>query len=474
MVDQQPPSLESYGRSVIGKLPAHWRYMRLGDLEREGAIVQIQDGNHGEKHPKSSDYVPSGIPFVMAKDIRNNRLDLKNCSFITEQQARSLRIGFAKPGDVLLTHKATMGRVAIVPNVNPFVMLTPQVTYYRLGESGRLLNSYLKYAFLSPPFQHQLQSDSDQSTRQYIGITAQRQLWLPVAPIEEQRAIAAILDSLEDKIEVNRCTNETLEAMARTLFRSWFVDFDPVRAKSDGRPPEGVDAKTAKLFPASFEDSTLGSIPKGWRVAPIGEFVEIARGLSYKGEGLAETGVALHNLNSVYEGGGYKHEGLKHYLGDYKDCHQVRPGDLIVTNTEQGHDHLLIGYSALVPKRYGSFGLFSHHLYRVSPLPGSPLTPPFVHHLLLTSRFRGEVIGYTNGTTVNMLASDGLKRPTFALPPPDLIRRFTDIVTPLLDRAEANYDESRTLAATRDALLPKLLSGEVKVGDAASTLVGKA
>jgi len=290
-------------------------------------------------------------------------------------------------------------------------------------------------------------------------------------PLSEQRAIVRVLGTLDDKIELNRRTNETLESMARTLFRAWFVDFDPVRAKADGRSPEGLNAKTAGLFPASFEDSTLGPIPKGWRVAPIGEFVEVARGLSYKGEGLAETGVALHNLNSVYEGGGYKHEGLKHYLGEYRDCHQVRPGDLIVTNTEQGHDHLLIGYSALVPKRYGAFGLFSHHLYRVRPLPGSPLTPPFLHHLLLTSRFRGEVIGYTNGTTVNMLAADGLKRPTFALPPPDLIRRFTDILTPLLDRAEANYDESRTLAASRDALLPKLLSGEVKVG--ASTLVGK-
>ncbi len=282
-----------------------------------------------------------------------------------------------------------------------------------------------------------------------------------VPPLEEQREIADILDSLDDKIESNRQINETLEAMARAVFRSWFVDFDPVRAKVEGRKPDGLDAATARLFPDKFEDSPLGPVPKGWRAVPLGDHVEVAKGLSYKGEGLAEAGMALHNLNSVYEGGGYKHEGIKHYVGEYRPCHVIRAGDVIVTNTEQGHDHLLIGYSALIPKRYGDLGLFTHHTYRVRPLPDSPLTPPFIHYLLLTSRFRGEVIGYTNGTTVNMLPAEGLKRPRLVLPPTELIRRFSDFVTPLINKAEANYEESRSLTVTRDALLPKLLSGEV-------------
>ena len=280
-------------------------------------------------------------------------------------------------------------------------------------------------------------------------------------PLREQQAIAVVLASLDDKIELNGQMNETLEAMARAVFRSWFVDFEPVRAKAEGRKPDGLDNTTARLLPDKFEDSPLGPVPKGWRVVPLGDHVEVAKGLSYKGEGLAEAGMALHNLNSVFEGGGYKHEGIKHYLGEYRPCHVIRAGDVIVTNTEQGHDHLLIGYSALIPKRYGDLGLFTHHTYRVRPLPESPLTPPFVHYLLLTSRFRGEVIGYTNGTTVNMLPAEGLKRPRLVLPPAELIRRFTDFVTPLIEKAEANYEESRSLTVTRDALLPKLLSGEV-------------
>lgn len=324
-------------------------------------------------------------------------------------------------------------------------------------------NGYLFYLLKSDYFQLPLLASGGRSAQEGFNKGDLAVIRVPLPPLPIQRRIADILGSLDDKIELNRRTNETLEAMARTLFRSWFVDFDPVRAKADGQKPQGMDAATAKLFPDSFEPSAIGPIPKGWRVAPLGEFVEVAKGLSYKGDGLAPVGLPLHNLNSVYEGGGYKHEGIKHYIGEYRPVHVARAGDLIVTNTEQGHDHLLIGYSAIVPKRYGNDGLFSHHIFRVRPLPSSSLTSQFIHHMLLTPRFRGEVIGFSNGTTVNMLHADGLKKPRLVLPPDELIQRFTEFAESLSDKAESNRDQSRTLAATRDALLPKLLSGEVRV-----------
>ncbi|MCG8606946.1 restriction endonuclease subunit S, partial [bacterium] len=169
--------------------------------------------------------------------------------------------------------------------------------------------------------------------------------------INEQRAIAHILGTLDDKIELNRQMNQTLEAMARAIFKSWFVDFDPVRARADGRDTD-LPAEIAELFPDRFEESELGEIPKGWQVKVFKELITVARGLSYKGSGLREDGggIPLHNLNSVYEGGGYKHEGLKFYVGEYRDRHLVSAGDLIVTNTEQGFDRLLIGYAAIVPE----------------------------------------------------------------------------------------------------------------------------
>ena len=150
----------------------------------------------------------------------------------------------------------------------------------------------------------------------YLSLTDQRRLRITLLSAEEQKAIAHILGTLDDKIELNRRMNETLEAMAQAIFKSWFVDFDPVRAKAEGRNP-GLPKPLADLFPDSFEDSPIRFVPKGWKVERFDASFTADRGLSYNGEGLRDdcTGLPMHNLNSVYEGGGYKHEGLKFYAG---------------------------------------------------------------------------------------------------------------------------------------------------------------
>jgi type I restriction enzyme S subunit len=286
---------------------------------------------------------------------------------------------------------------------------------------------------------------------------------VPAPPLAEQKAVVQILSALDDKIELNRRTNETLETVALAIFKSWFVDFDPVRAKLDGRQPPGMDTDTAALFPDGFEHTDLGLVPHGWTVTALGDEVEAIKGLSYKGSGLSDTGIPLHNLNSVYEGGGYKFEGLKHYVGEYKDRHVVCPGDVIVANTEQGHDRLLIGYAAIVPRAFGEFGLFSHHIYRVRPRTSAVATSRFICYLLNSPEIHDLVSGYANGTTVNMLPLDALQSPTFILPPQRLVARFDQLVASIHDRRERFVSENQTLERIRDALLPKLLSGEVRI-----------
>jgi type I restriction enzyme S subunit len=173
----------------------------------------------------------------------------------------------------------------------------------------------------------------------------------------------------------------------------------------------------------------------------------------------------MHNLNSIYEGGGYKHEGVKRYGGDYKRQHLARPGDVIVANTEQGHDRLLIGYAAIVPPRLGDESIFSHHIYRVRPKPESRLTPDYLCHLLNTSVMHDIVSGYANGTTVNMLPIDALQSPLIVLPPTRAASAFSGFAEAVRLRCEGLIEASRTLAALRDALLPKLISGELRVRD---------
>jgi type I restriction enzyme S subunit len=251
--------------------------------------------------------------------------------------------------------------------------------------------------------------------------------------------------------------------MARAIFQSWFVDFDPVRAKAKGRQPAGMDAETAALFPAEMVEVDGREVPKEWGVETLGDYIEAVKGLSYKGEGLCDNGIPMHNLNSVLEGGGYKYSGIKFYNGEYQDRHIIKPGDIIVTNTEQGFDFLLIGFPAIVPKFFGDLGIFSHHIFRVRPCPDSSLTNHFIYYLLMTPTVREQVIGCTNGTTVNMMYIDGLITPQFILPSEKIIQAFEKIVSPMFEIMENNEQQSRTLAQIRDALLPKLMSGDIQV-----------
>ena len=277
----------------------------------------------------------------------------------------------------------------------------------------------------------------------------------------EQRAIGHVLGSLDDKIDLNRRMNETLEAMVRALFKSWFVDFEPVRAKMEGRDT-GLPAHIADLFPDRLTGSALGMSPAGWEVVELGDCVEIVRGLSYKGSGLSADGLPMHNLNSIHEGGGYKEAGIKFYRGDYKARHVIRPGELIVANTEQGHDRRLIGYSAVVPSYFGQAGLFSHHLYRLELKGGRRLSPDYLCELLNAPGMQRMVSGYATGTTVNMLPSDALQRPPVSIPPAPLMELFRKLAADLRTRREALVRECRALAAARDELLPRLVSGSLR------------
>ena len=305
------------------------------------------------------------------------------------------------------------------------------------------------------------------SGRQRVPVDSLDHLTIPIPPLPEQRDITHILGTLDDKIELNRRMNQTLEAMARAIFQDWFVDFGPVRAKLEGQDPY-LPPELWHIFPEDLVDSELGEIPEGWDVKTLSGCIDVERGLSYKGSGLGSTGLPMHNLNSLYEGGGYKHDGIKYYNGDYRERHVTEPGDVLVANTEQGHDRLLIGFAAIVPDRSGHRGLFSHHLYRMRPKIHSGLSADFLCKLLNTEAMHDTVSGFATGTTVNMLPADALQIPGIVYPPVSLVTAYTAIAETARRRQEHLYEESRTLAEQRDALLPELVSGAWEMGDGRS------
>ena len=176
-----------------------WVCKTVQEWVEDGILAKPQDGNHGEIHPTKADYVDFGVPFIMAADMIDGGVDTEGCRFIAEAQASTLRIGFAKSGDVLLSHKGTIGRVAILDTSNDYVILTPQVTYYRSLDSNRLFNGFLYYCLLSPDFQATMNRIAGAgSTRAYIGITRQLELQIALPPIDLQRETAARLRHIDE------------------------------------------------------------------------------------------------------------------------------------------------------------------------------------------------------------------------------------------------------------------------------------
>ena len=380
-----------------------------------------------------------------------------------------------KPGDVILeisggsrTSNQSTGRSFLVTtkHLNQLGNRTIPASFCRLlrFDKGQVDSGYAYYSLQEMYRSGRAELYEQQSTGisnfQFAYFVDSEVINLP--PLPEQRAIAHVLGTLDDKIELNRRMNETLEETARALFKSWFVDFDPVRAKMEGRDT-GLPPDIADLFPDRFVPSELGEIPEGWEVETLGDCVDVTRGLSYKGALLSSCGLPMHNLNSIYEGGGYKDEGIKYYKGDYRSKHAIRTGDVLVANTEQGHDRLLIGYAAIAPTRFGDTGLFSHHLYKVQLKSSNALTSEYICQVLNSPAMHDVVSGFATGTTVNMLPVDALKIPTMVMPPPRLIATHSAAAEAMRNKQERLLADSQVLAAQRDALLPKVMSGEVRV-----------
>lgn len=209
----------AYSNHFKSLVANNWELVTIGDLIARGDISEIQDGNHGEIHPKSADYVEDGIPFIMANTLVDGKIDFEKCKKLPEILTDRLRIGFSLPGDLLLSHKGTVGEVALVPeNIDwPYLMLTPQVTYYRVN-SERVYNKFLYYVFTSMYFQRQIKAISSQSTRAYVGITAQKNLKLLMPKtLDEQIKIvnsfsdtSKNLDAFPDLINSTRALNKSI------------------------------------------------------------------------------------------------------------------------------------------------------------------------------------------------------------------------------------------------------------------------
>jgi type I restriction enzyme S subunit len=327
-----------------------------------------------------------------------------------------------------------------------------------------LENRFLYYLLCTREYRDEVVASATGTTVKHSSPSRIRAFRFNLPTKDEQRTIANILGALDDKIELNRRMNETIEAMARALFKSWFVDFDPVRAKGDGRGARLPDY-IANSFPFRLVESELGQTPEGWRMRSLGEFVQIVKGCSYKSEELIESDTALVTLKSFSRRGGYRSEGLKSFAGKYRREQVVSPGELLIACTDVTQAAEVVGRAAVV-RRSAAFNTLVASLDTMIVRPKQKVTRAFLYFLAGTDKFVSHTYAHSTGTTVLHLAKDAVPSFRFPLPAQPLVDAFDNLAGPVLDRIQASEQESETLAALRDTLLPKLISGELRVKDA--------
>ena len=225
-----------------------WKTITFGELVEDGVILKPMDGNHGEIHPTSKDYVEEGVPFLMASDISNGQINFNDCKRISELTAKGLRKGFAQNNDVLLTHKGTVGETAVLETDLDFVMLTPQVTYYRVKDKSMLESYFLHSAFQAPRFQKNLNIISGGGTRAYIGITKQLLLKMSIPAVSEQKRIASIFLQLDQKINLLTKKREALETYKKGLMQKIFSQELRFKREDGTDYPEWNNSTLDELF----------------------------------------------------------------------------------------------------------------------------------------------------------------------------------------------------------------------------------
>ena len=282
-------------------------------------------------------------------------------------------------------------------------------------------------------------------------------LWMP--PVAEQLAIAAVLGALDDKIDLNRRTNQTLDELAQALFRSWFVDFDPVRAKAEGQQPEGMDAEMAMLFPSRFIEAPHGELPAGWTWLPLDRVAHFLNGLALQkyppvdSESLPVIKIAQLRRGSA--------DDADQASAGIPPEYVVQDGDILFSWSG----------SLLVSMWAGGRGALNQHLFKVT----SAAYPKWFY-LLWCKKHLPEFqrIAQAKATTMGHIQRHHLTQALVAVPSPELIEAANQFFEPLLARWLANALECQTLLALRDTLLPKLLSGEIRVGEAEDQVAASA
>ena len=435
----------------------------------------------------------SGIPLITAKVIKGGRIETPTEFIALDNYDSWMRRGIPMEGDVVLTVEAPLGEVA---QLGPEKVALAQRVVTLRGKKGLLDNTYLLYLLQTEEMLDQLKARATGTTVVGIKQSELRKVQLSLPPVDQQVAAARILKALDDRITLLRETNATLEAIAQALFKSWFVDFDPVRAKAEGRQPEGaiqgsmsaaegttagmpevgqrreqlprmpkaaMDATTASLFPDSFEESELGLVPKGWAVKPVGDAVDCLGGGTPDTKEPSYWEPAEHcwttpkDLSGLQSPVLLRTERQLSSLGLAKVSSGLLPAGTLLLSSRAP-----IGYLAIA-----QMPVAVNQGYIAIP-PGGELSP--VYMLFWCRQNMEGIKGRANGSTFMEISKKAFRPIPALVPPAEVLDAFASMAGPLFERLVENERQAQTLTQLRDTLLPRLISGQLRLPEAEATV----
>ncbi|MXW40844.1 MAG: restriction endonuclease subunit S [Synechococcus sp. SB0668_bin_15] len=412
------------------------------------AVATVTIG--GTPSRKISEYWHGSISWATAKDVANagSRYLHETQESITDVGLENSSAKVIPKGTIVITSRGTVGALVQLGKEMAF-----NQTCYAIQPGDGIDNDFLYYALIGT--RPLLSSLTYGTIFQTITTKSFSEWRIPLPPLPEQKAIAHILGILDDKIELNRQMNETLEAMAKALFKSWFVDFDPVRAKAEGRSA-GLPDEISALFPDSFEDSELGEIPRGWGIGTISELIDID-----PARRLAKGSIAPYLEMKGVSTSGHTVTGV--YPRKFTSGTKFQFGDTLLARITPCLEN---GKTALVDfLEEGEIGWGSTEF--IVMCGKKSFHNSFVYCLARSEEFRSHAIRNMVGSSGRQrIPSNTLADFQVSLPPNSLVDRFSVLCKSLLEKISKASAESATLSSIRDTLLPKLISGEIRVGEA--------
>lgn len=432
--------------------PKNWRISTLGEICQEGG-GDIQTGPFGSQL-HASDYVISGIPSIMPANIKDGRVSEDGIARITEADAKRLSKYLTKAGDIVYSRRGDVERCALIRKREEGWLCGTGCLRVRPG-SGVVDPDFCSHFLSHPETKEWISRHAVGATMPNLNTQILSALPVLLPSLQEQKAIAHILGTLDDKIELNRKTNETLEAMAKALFKSWFVDFDPVRAKAEGRPT-GLPAEIIDLFPDSFEDSELGEIPSGWETGRLEEILEIDPPRQ-----LSRGSISPYlEMKGVPTSG---HSAVDVIGREFSSGSKFRNGDTLLARITPCLEN---GKTAFVDfLKDGETGWGSTEF--IVMCGRREEVNPFAYYLARSEVFRNNAIQHMVGSSGRQrVPSDAVSGFTLPLPPEEVLVKFGLLASGFMHRISANADQSSILSKIRDALLPRLISGEIRIPDA--------